>query len=350
VVEARHKLNLVDYLVVLLILGVIGALGYPQGIATGVVTAIILFIHNYSRVDVVTHALSGAQFTSNVDRPLREGRWLREQGDAICILKLQGFIFFGTATHVFEEIRERAAAADRLPLKFVVLDFRRVTGLDSSAVFSLRKAEQLARQRGFVLALCQAGPELLAEFQAAKAPAGGGACLRLYPDLDHGLEACENALLQAAPAGDGPALTLVGQWTELWPEGTGLAGLLPYLERREIAADAHLIRQAENSSGLFFIESGRVAVRLELSDGQSVRLRQMGSGTVVGEISLLLGGPRTASVVAIEPCIVYGLSAAGLARLEQADAALALTFHRFMARLLAERLANSTRSLRCLME
>jgi SulP family sulfate permease len=152
VVEARHKLNLLDYLVVLLILGVIGALGYPQGVVTGVVAAIILFIHNYSRVDVVTHALSGEQLSSNVDRPLRAGRILRQQGDSICILKLQGFIFFGTASHVFDEIRERALAVDRPTLRFVVLDFRRVTGLDSSAVFSLRKAALLARKRGGLLA------------------------------------------------------------------------------------------------------------------------------------------------------------------------------------------------------
>ena len=83
VVEARHTLNRVDHAVVLLILGVIGTLGYTQGIITGVVAAIILFIHNYSRVDVVTNTLSGAQLSSNVDRPVRFVRELKEQGQAI---------------------------------------------------------------------------------------------------------------------------------------------------------------------------------------------------------------------------------------------------------------------------
>jgi len=168
--------------------------------------------------------------------------------------------------------------------------------------------------------------------------------------LDHGLEACENELLQAAPETDRPKLTLVEQWAELWPAGISLDRMLPYLERREIPAESHLIRQGENSSGLYFIESGRVTVRLELADGKLLRLRTMGGGTVVGEISLLLGGPRTASVVANELCVVYGLSAAALARLEATDPALALAFHRFMVRLLAERLTNSTRTLRSLLE
>jgi len=349
VIEARHKLNRVDYVVVLLIVGVIGTLGYPQGVVTGVVAAIILFIHNYSRVDVVTHALSGAQLTSNVDRPVREGRLLVEQGDAICILKLQGFIFFGTASHLFEEIRSRVANPALPPLKFAVLDFRRVTGLDSSAIFSLRKAEQLARKRGFIIVLCQAGSDLLTELRAENVLSPDGTFLRVYPDLDHGLEACENEVL-ASSGTEHLQLTLAEQWADLWPAGTSLARLLPYLDRREIPAGEHLIRQGEKTCGLFFIESGRVTVRLELSDGQSIRLRTMGAGTVVGEVSLLLRGPRTASVITNEPCVVYGLSAEALARLEEADPALALAFHRFMSRLLAERVTNSTRAMRSLLE
>jgi hypothetical protein len=55
-------------------------------------------------------------------------------------------------------------------------------------------------------------------------------------------------------------------------------------------------------------------------------------------------------VVTNEPCVVYGLNPAGLARLEQADPALALAFHRFMVCLLAERLTNSTSTLRSVLE
>ena len=350
VIEARHKLNRLDYMVVLLILGVISTLGYPQGIVTGVVAAIILFIHNYSRVDVVTHALSGAQLNSNVDRPVRDGRLLVEQGDAICILKLQGFIFFGTASHVFEEIRLRVSDPARPALRFVVLDFRRVTGLDSSAIFSLRKAEQLARKRGFILAVCQAGPALEKELREVVLHAAAGSCLRLYPDLDHGLEACENELLLGAHGTERRHQTLAEQWSELWPAEASAARLLPYLQRQEVTAQTHLIRQGDGSTGLYFIESGQVTVRLELAEGKLLRLRTMGAGTVVGEVSLLLGTPRTASVVTLAPCVVYGLSAAALARMEQAEPALALAFHRFMVRLLAERVTNSTRTLRSLLE
>jgi SulP family sulfate permease len=350
VVEARQKLNRVDHAVVLLILGVIGALGYTQGIITGVLAAVVLFIHNYSRVEVVTHALSGAQLSSNVDRPVRDLRRLKEEGRALYILKLQGFIFFGTASHLLARIRARLADATQPALRFVVMDFRRVTGLDSSAILSLRKAEQMGQKRGFALLLCQTGAELAAELNFDDAGNGGPGGLRLYPDLDHGLEACENELLNTTPGHDPRRLVLTQQLAELWPREASPAGLLAYLERQEIPAQTLLIRQGAGSDGLYFIESGLVTVRLEFADGRTLRLRTMGAGTVVGEISLFLGGPRTASVVTNQACVVYQLSTAALSRMEQGEPALALAFHRFLVCLLAERLTNSTATLRSLLE
>lgn len=78
VVVARARLPRADYAVVLLILGAIGALGYVQGVAVGVLAAVILFVHNYSRVSVVTHTLSAADHPSNVDRPPGHRRLLAE--------------------------------------------------------------------------------------------------------------------------------------------------------------------------------------------------------------------------------------------------------------------------------
>jgi SulP family sulfate permease len=164
------------------------------------------------------------------------------------------------------------------------------------------------------------------------------------------LEACENELLASVSAHSGLGARLTEQLAELWPKPANPAGLLPYLERQEFPAQSHLIRQGASSAGLYFIESGHVTARLEFTDGRTLRLRTMGPGTVVGEISLFLHGPRTASVVTNEPCVVYGLSAQALERMEQAEPSLALAFHRFMVCLLAERLTNSTTTLRSLLE
>ena len=193
--EGSRKLTRLDYFVVLFILAVVGTIGYPEGVATGILAAVVLFVHKYSRVDVISHAISGAELRSHVDRPVRELRFLRENGGQICVLRLQGYIFFGTANHLLNEVRNRADDAGLRHLRFVVMDFRRVIGLDSSAVFSLSKVHQLAQKIGFTLVMTQVAPEVQRHLALGGLRPMEFDSFRLFPDLDHGLEWCEARLL-----------------------------------------------------------------------------------------------------------------------------------------------------------
>jgi SulP family sulfate permease len=125
--------------------------------------------------------------------------------------------------------------------------------------------------------------------------------------------------------------------------------VLAYLERRELEKGAHLMRQGDETDALYFIESGKVAVELELGEEEPVRLRSIGPGTV-GEIGLYIGLPRTASVVAEDRASVHRLSAAALTRMERDEPDLAAAFHKFIARRLANRLANTTEVLQKVLE
>jgi SulP family sulfate permease len=351
VYEARRTLTAVDYGVVILILAVVGAVGYPQGVGVGILAATIMFIHNYSRVDVVTHAYSGADLRSNVDRSMYESKLLRERGAQIYVLRLQGFIFFGTANHLLHEVRVRAVDAAQAPLKFVIMDFRRVTGLDASAIFSLNKVQHLARKQGFALLLSQVSPELKTQFQQGGLTGlAEGAC-KIMPDLDCALESCEDRLLAMGNGHkNGHGAQLEHQLQHAWPDGVNAQGILPYLERLEVPAATHLIRQSEQSESLYFVESGRVTARLEFQDGRMLRLRTMGAGTVVGEVGLFLRGTRAASVITDQPCIVYKLTAQTLERMNRENPDLALAFHRYLICLLGERLTSSAALLRGLVE
>jgi SulP family sulfate permease len=350
VYEARRTLTAVDYGVVILILAVVGAVGYPQGVGVGILAATIMFIHNYSRVDVVTHAYSGADLRSNVDRSMHESKLLRERGAQIYVLRLQGFIFFGTANHLLHEVRVRAVDAAQAPLKFVIMDFRRVTGLDASAIFSLNKVQHLARKQGFALLLSQVSPELKTQFQQGGLTGlAEGAC-KIMPDLDCALESCEDRLLAIGNGHKNGHGQLEHQLQHAWPDGVNAQGILPYLERLEVPAATHLIRQSEQSESLYFVESGRVTARLEFQDGRMLRLRTMGAGTVVGEVGLFLRGTRAASVITDQPCIVYKLTAQTLERMNRENPDLALAFHRYLICLLGERLTSSAALLRGLVE
>ena len=66
--KSYFRLPRMDYFVVIIILGVIGTVGFLEGVIVGTVAATVLFVINYSRINVVKHTLSGSNFQSNVDR------------------------------------------------------------------------------------------------------------------------------------------------------------------------------------------------------------------------------------------------------------------------------------------
>ena len=97
------------------------------------------------------------------------------------------------------------------------------------------------------------------------------------------------------------------------------------------------------------VESGQVTVLLGTWTGQQARLRTMGAGTVVGEMGLFLGSPRSASVVTHGPSRLYCLTKEKLEKLERDDPQLASAFHLHVIRLLSQRLANADKEVQALL-
>ena len=351
--DAWFKLPMADYAVVLLILGVIGTVGYLEGVGFGILAAVFLFIHNYSRVGVIMHALTGVERQSNVDRPLLDQRLLREKGKQIYVLKLQGFIFFGTANSLLNDIRTRVENPQLPPLRFAVLDFRRVSGIDSSAVLSLAKTRQLATKHKFMLVLTDLPAQILQQLRRGGFERDVDTTYHFFADLDHSIEWCEERILKLERSpGTIPNANLRETLGQNWPNGhsNSVDRFFTYLEQQKVSADAHLIRQGDSADALYFVESGEVTTMLELADGGTQRLRRQGSGTVVGELGLFLGVPRTASIVTNEPCLVYRLSASSLDRMKRDEPEVAADFYQFVTRVLAERVVNCTKSIRALSE
>ncbi len=109
-------------------------MGILQGVAIGLAISVVLFVTEYSRTGVIRHVLTGVTCRSNVVRRPEHVRNLDENGERILVLKLQGFLFFGTAHRLLKRVRNHVLFAEGPPLKFLVLDVGPVTDADSSSL------------------------------------------------------------------------------------------------------------------------------------------------------------------------------------------------------------------------
>ena len=346
--DAWHRLPRIDYALVLSILLVIAVAGFLPGVALGVAVAIVLFVVSYSRINVVKHQLNGRSYQSNVDRPPLQRRLLQEHGDELYIVKLQGFLFFGTANSLLEQVRKRLDDPTLPTARFVVLDFRLVTGMDTSASLSFTKLRQIAHECCLTLVLTDLAPQIDQQIQAIDYE-GDEAPLHVFADLDHGVEWCENQILASAGA-PSENLSLFDHLVPFVPTHDGASRLLSYMVRLELPAGEYVVHQGDPSDELYLVESGELTVLLERPDDEPLRLRTVGPGTMVGELGFYLGTLRTASVIAERPSVLYHLTRARVQEINARDPEVVAALHELVAHILAERLVNSNATVAAILQ
>ena len=341
VYDAWKRLPHVEYGIVIFILLTIAVVGFLPGVAIGVVAAIVMFVVAYSRTEVVRHELTGQQMVSRVTRSQGERQHLRLHGERLYILRLQGFIFFGTAEKLLNQMRERL---QQQQVRYVVLDMTRVTGLDSTGMRSLGRLRQVAETHEAMVVITHATAAI--QTQMARGGLAADGVVQYFRDLDSGLEWCENDLLALVQVEE--ATTLVGQLRLMLPDEPRLADLLPYLERQSVTAGTYLMHQGDAPDDLYFVELGQVTAQLERSGLPPMRLETMGAGRVVGEMGYYMGQVRTASVVAETDCVVYKLGRDKLRQMESEAPEVASVLHRLIIRFLSERVTHLVTAVQAL--
>jgi sulfate permease, SulP family len=345
--DMRKKLPPLEYGVVLAILAMIIATTFLQGVVLGLVLAVVLFAVSYGRVELVREVALGEIYHSNVDRPAAERATLRDKAELVQILRVNGFMFFGAASGFLERIRKRL---ERGPLRFLVIDLRRATGVDSSAAASFVKTMHLGDAYGFELVFAGAS-DAVREQLVRGGVTGMEGRVWFEPDLDRALERCEDGLLAAARpvplAGpDEAAIPIAaGNGRARMPEG-----LSPHLERVELQAGTVLLHQDEPPGDVFVLESGLLEAEAQTPDGTRMRLRTIHPGVVVGELAYYTGAVRTADVVVSAPSVVLRLRRASIERIEAEDPELAAALHRWLAWTVADRLGDTMRTFDALLD
>lgn len=348
--DAWFKLPFKDYLLLFGIFLVISIIGFLEGVVVGVIATIILFVLEYSQISIVKQEFSGSVFRSNIDRSYDENVLLRDLGQYVWILRLQGFIFFGTSHQFYQSVKARVLDKDNEALLYVILDFRLVRGIDVSTVVDFTKLKQLSKMHGIHILFANVSPEIAEVLIDCGFGELDSGVSKQFDDLDHAMEWCENTLLSHSELPDSKSITVEEQFeSRTMTRMLDVSTISKYLERVEIKAGKYIMRQGDDPDVLYFIESGRVDIQLELEDGKSVRLRSMRAGTIVGEVGFYLGRPRSASIVVSEKGIFQKLTRDAYYKMGEEQPEAASGFHVFIACVVSERLASTNHMVEVLM-
>jgi len=88
-------------------------------------------------------------------------------------------------------------------------------------------------------------------------------------------------------------------------------------EHRQFQEGATLLKEKDPENGMFVIVEGRVSIEV-----RGISMNELGSGSLIGEMSVLTGYPRSASIVALTPVSVVWIESATLKAIMKKSAVL----------------------------
>jgi|GEM_PF-2638960 len=296
-----------DRVIALLIPLTIGFVGVLEGVGLGIIVAAGLFIMRYASIDPVRTASTGFAMRSTVDRNRSDTTTLDRNGHRIVVLRLEGFLFFGTAARLSERISSMLAESQMI--EHVVVDLRRVSGVDSSARNELTKLVRRCQDNNATLYLAAMPDDLLESFEG-------------QPIVELAIADLDRALAQAEAA----VLVRHGATQPTVAEIALSDASLRYFQRMQVAIGTTLLATGHASSAMYLVEAGTFTVWSEGRSG-SQRLRQVGRGAFLGDVGLFTGSNALATVTADIDCVVLRLDRSAFDEMARRspDAALEVT-------------------------
>lgn len=186
------KLSKLEYLTICAIVVTMGAWDFVVGILVGVLLACVSLVVQTSQKSPIRATYTGAIARSTVRRHPTQQSFLRRVGLQIEILKLAGYMFFGTIASV--ERRVKSLLEEHRTTRFVVLDLLHVSGTDFSAAEAFTRMQRLMATRGVTMIL--SGVVRGGDVGTALHGVGVWEHALVFETLNEALEYCENEFLK----------------------------------------------------------------------------------------------------------------------------------------------------------
>lgn len=334
----------VDYAIVCIILGTVIFVGFMPGILVGILLALLLFVMRYSMISAVQGQYSLASFRSSVERSPRSNQLLDEHGTSALVYSLRGFLFFGTANAILDTIRDEPGIRSGR-CKAILLDLKRVTGMDISALKTFLQIRRICEAAGVKLLYSgiPKGTEQRIVLMDAVSREQGRPLF--FKEADYAVEFMENLVLRDLGEDD-EAKTVADYLMELLHDPQKVSLLMSAMERVECGVGQVLFQQGEVDNGLYILERGSMTALIGTATNGMKRVKKFNSGSVIGEMSSYTQDrKRTATVIANEPAVLYHLSSQNIASLDESDSRLVSSIHEVVARTLGGRISYMNRRL-----
>jgi SulP family sulfate permease len=174
-----------------------GAWDFVIGILIGVLLACVSLVLQTSRKSPIRATYSGTVARSTVRRHHTQQRFLREVGMQVEIIKLAGYMFFGTIAPVESRVRE--LLEEHRTTRFAIIDLVHVSGVDFSAAEAFSRMRRLLASKGveMVLSGVTRGGEIGSALRAVGVLGDDHSSSLAFQTLNEALEYTENEFLKA---------------------------------------------------------------------------------------------------------------------------------------------------------
>ncbi|MBE0620089.1 MAG: SLC26A/SulP transporter family protein [Burkholderiales bacterium] len=306
--KSRH--TIFDFAVILAVVTVALTVGLIPASGTGVVLAIVLFIREQIRGQIVRRKVYGNQSFSKQIRLHDAMKILEQRGDQAVIFELQGSLFFGTANQLYTTLEPEIKTR-----KYILLDMARVQTIDITAAHMLEQIRDMMAEKGGFLVLARLPHNLPSGLDMQKymdqlglAPLKSAA--RIFDELDAAQEWVENRILKEAALEHAEEKLLDLHELGLFKgrKEETLAALELRLDKRSFKTGEKIFGRGEAGDELFLIRKGSVRIMLPLEGGQSHHVSSFGRGDFFGEMAFLDGAARSADAIAFTDVDLFVLS------------------------------------------
>jgi CRP-like cAMP-binding protein/anti-anti-sigma regulatory factor len=276
-------------------------------------------------------------------RKSRERRFaglLEKEGRRIAVIVLEGPLFFGSAARLGREMD----AVVRDGADTVILDFRRVTDLDTSGARLMMQAGQKLQAQAKALAFCgvAAGTQVHRIMENTGLLAGEPGP-RAFPDADQAIAWAEDRLLERLGDSGSRLEEVALESQDIFRDfdQTDFQAIRKRLARHRYREGDVMVRQGDTGRELYVIGQGEASVRLRMKDtGHEIRIVTFSAGTIFGELALLDSVARAATVRADSEVRCHVLTLEGYDAIARDHPQTAIKLTKNLARELAGRLRD----------